>query len=272
MEIFQTTDLAKPEHHLWKVLVIGAPGVGKTSFAATAPDVAIAACETGVGSGLLTLAHVPGITAVVPTTFMDLRSICYDTFEPFRKKQTRALDSLTAMTKSFVKDHVLATFPTKNAKEASRRQAGVPTGFDFGDIAETVRTLLTKLLAIPSHLIVTALPKTEKDETGSILSILPDLPGGLAMGAPAMFDTVLHLKTRKLLKDPRDPKSTFLERYFITGGDAVHVGKDRNSAGGKSFLDAEEIFVPPDPKTGFEGRGTFPQLYAKILAGHKAAQ
>jgi AAA domain len=245
--------------------------VGKTEWASTAKDVAIAACETGVGSGLLTLAHKPGVMAVVPATFMDLRSICYDTYAPFQKKQARALDSLTAMTKSFVKDHVLANFPPRNQKEAIRRQAGVPVGLDYSDIADTVRTLLTKLLSINAHIIVTALAKTEKDDNGAVVSIGPDLPGQLGTGAPAMFDSVLYLKTRKILKDRNDPKSLVVERYFVTGSDGIHNAKDRNSAGGKSFLDPEEIFVPPDPKTGFEGRGTFPQLYAKILAGHKAA-
>src|SRR5438552_2613676 len=125
METFFTTELARPEKHHWVVLVIGAPGTGKTTWAATAPDPAIAACETGVGSGLLTLAHKPEVMAVVPTTFLDLRSVCYDTFEPFRNKQTRVLDSLTAMVKSVIKDHVLASFPARNPKEAARRQAGV---------------------------------------------------------------------------------------------------------------------------------------------------
>jgi len=253
------------------VLVIAAPGVGKTTWAATAPDAAIAACETGVGSGLLTLAHNPNVLAVVPTTFVDLRSVAYDTFLPFQKKQTRVLDSLTAMTKSFVKDYVLSAFQPRNQKEAARRQAGILTGFDYSDQADTVRTLLTKFLSINAHIIVTALPKAEKDSDGNVISILPDLPGALAMGAPAMFDSVLHLKTRKILRDPKDPKSAYVERYFITGSDNMHVAKDRNSIAGRSFLDHEEIFVPPDPKTGFEGRGTFPQLYAKILAGHSAA-
>lgn len=220
---------------------------------------------------MLTLAHKPGVLAVVPTTFVDLRSICYDTFEPFRKKGARALDSLTAMTKSFVKDHILAAFPPRNPKEAARRQAGVLTGLDYSDLGDTVRTLLNKFLSIDAHIVVTALEKTEKTDEGVVTGIGPDLPGQLFLGAPALFDTVLYLKSRKVLKDPRDPKSAYLERYFITGNDGVHIGKDRNSAGGKSFLDLEEVFIPPDPKTGFEGRGTFPQLYAKILAGHSAA-
>jgi len=269
---FYTTELGKPEKHRWKVLVVGRAGMGKTEWAATAPDVAIGACETGVGAGLLTLAHKPHIMAAVPTNFVDLRSICYDTFAPFQKKGTRAIDSLTAMTKSFVKDHILQSFPPRNPKEAIRRSAGVPVGLDYSDIADTVRTLLNKFLAIDAHIIVTALEKVEKTDEGVITAIGPDLPGQLFLGAPALFDSCLYLKSRRVLKDPRDPKSAYLERYFITANDGIHIGKDRNSAGGKSFLDQEEVFVPPDPKTGYAGRGTFPLLYTKILAGHAAAQ
>jgi hypothetical protein len=266
LDTFFTSELAEPSKHRWKVLIIGAPGSGKTTWAATAIDPAIAACETGVGSGLLTLAHNPGVMAVVPASFVDLRSVAYDTFLPFQKKQTRVLDSLTAMTKSFVKDHVLTAFSPRNQKEAARRQAGILTGFDYSDVADTVRTLLTKFLSIDAHIVVTALPKTEKDDAGNIISILPDLPGALAMGAPAMFDSVLHLKTRKVIRDPKDPRSAKIERYFITGADNIHVAKDRNSVNGRSFLNQEEIF---DPETG---QGTFTDLYSKILNGHKAAQ
>jgi hypothetical protein len=266
LEAYFTTELATPEKHRAKILIVGKTGVGKTRWAATAPDVGIAACETGVGNGSLTLAHIEGVLKADPQNFLDFRSICLDTFEPFRKKQSIALDSLTYMTKSFVKDHCLANYPPRNQKEAMRRQAGVPTGFDWADISDTTRTLLDKLLHQNKHIIVTALEKIEKDENGAPLFIGPDLPGQLFLGAPAMFDTVLYLKTRKILKDPRDPKSVYIQRYFVTGNDGLHVGKDRNSSGAKSFLDPEEIF---DLETG---QGTFPYLYAKILAGHKASQ
>lgn len=216
-----------------------------------------------MGNGLLTLAHQPGIVAATPTSFIDFRALCYNTFEPFRDKQSIALDSLSYMTKSFIKDHVLMNFPSRNNKEALRRQAGVPTGFDYSDIADVTRTLLDKLLHQDKHVIVTALEKVEKDDAGNPATIGPDLPGQLFLGAPALFDTVLYLKVRKVLPDPRNPKSAYLQRYFITGNDGLHVGKDRNSKGGKSFLEAEEVF---NPETG---QGTFTALYSKILAGHK---
>lgn len=247
--------------------MVGRPGTGKTSWLSTVPGIGIAACETGHGKGTLSIAHTAtGIDYAEPTSFTDFRSICLDTFEGFQKKPAVGLDSLTYMTKSFIKDHVLANFPAKNRSEAMRRSAGVPTGFDYGDMASVTTGLLNSLLAQHKHVIVTALEKNVKNSEGDIIGCGPDLPGSLADGAPAMFDSVLYLKVRKVLKDPRDPKSVKFERYFVTGNDNFHVGKDRNSDKFKSFLDYEEVF---DPETG---RGTFTALFKKILAGHDAAR
>lgn len=239
------------------------PGIGKSTWAATAPDVGIAACEPGEGSGTLSIVKA-GVDFVEPKSFADFRSICYDTFAPFQKKRTIALDSLSYMVKSFIKEHVLTSFPAKNPREAMRRQAGIPSGFDFGEISEVTRNLLNALLGQKKHIVVTALAKYEKDDNGVITRIKPDLPGALGDAAAAMFDSCMYLKVRKLLKDPRDPKSAYMQRYLITQADSVHLAKDRNNSG-KPFLSQEEIF---DKETG---QGSFPDLLNKILAGHQAA-
>jgi hypothetical protein len=169
------------------------------------------------------------------------------------------------MVKSFIKEHVLTSFPAKNPREAMRRQAGIPSGFDFGEISEVTRNLLNALLGQKKHVVVTALAKYEKDDNGVITRIKPDLPGALGDAAAAMFDSCMYLKVRKLLKDPRDPKSAYMQRYLITQADSVHLAKDRNNSG-KPFLSQEEIF---DKETG---QGSFPDLLNKILEGHAASQ
>lgn len=206
-----------------------------------------------------------GVNYVEPSNFVDFRSICLNTFDKFQPLESIGLDSLTAMTRTFIKDHVLANFPAKNSREALRRQAGVPVGFDYGDIAAVTQALLSQLINLPKNIVVTALEKATKNDDGVITSIGPDLPGQLSDGAPAMFDSVLYLKVRKVLRDPKDPRSVFFERYFVTGNDGFHIGKDRNSDKFKSFLSPEEVF---DPERQL---GTFPILFDKILAGHSAA-
>ena len=82
-----------------------------------------------------------------------------------------------------------------------------------------------------------------------------------------MFDTTLYLKVRTVLRDPKDARSKFEQRYFVTGNDGIHVAKERNSSAFNptKFLDTEEVFDP------IRGIGTFPALLAKILAGHQAS-
>lgn len=263
MEVKNTKNLVEPSTLHWKVLIVGRPGVGKSTWLSGAPNLLVAACETGHGSGLLSVAH-SGVDYVEPKTFADFRSLCLDTFVGGQGKQSVGLDSLTAMAKGFIKDHVLASFPPRNRSEAMRRQAGVMTGFDYSDVADVTKTLLNQLLSQNKNIVVTALEKTEKDENGVVTAVLPDLPGALATSAAAFFDTVMYLKVRRILKDPRDPRSAIMERYFITGGDGVHVAKDRNSVNSKSILSQEEVF---DPITN---RGTFSDLFGKIVAGHQA--
>lgn len=260
MDLRNTKDTVKPENYNWKVLLVADAGLGKTTFVGTAPDVGIAACEPGEGGGTLSIVKA-AVDFVEPRTFADFRSICYDTFVPFQKKRTIALDSLSYMVKSFIKDHVLTAFPAKNPREAMRRQAGIPSGFDFSEISEITRNLLNALLAQKKHIVVTALAKYEKDDNGIIIRVKPDLPGALGDACAAMFDSVLFLKARKLLKDPRDPKSAYVQRYFITQTDNVHLAKDRNNSG-KPFLAPEEIFEKES------GVGSFPFLLDKILKGH----
>lgn len=266
MEAKLTSEIITAEGYSWKVLVVAKPGVGKTTWVGTAPDVGVAACETGEGSGALSLSHAQGVLFAEPKNIVDFRAICYDTFAPFQKKRSVALDSLSYMTKTFIKDHVLASFPAKNSREAMRRQAGVPVGFDYGDMAEVTRGLLNNLIAQKKHVIVTALEKNEKNDDGLVTAIGPDLPGALFNGAPGMFDTVLYMKVRKRLLDPKDPRSVIHERYFVTGNDGLHISKDRNGQLGTSFLAPEEVF---NPKTG---EGTFTYLLKKILDGHAAAK
>ena len=263
MDVRNTRDTVKPENYNWKVLLVADAGLGKTTFVGTAPDVGIAACEPGEGGGTLSIVKA-GVDFVEPRTFADFRSICYDTFGPFQKKRSVALDSLSYMVKSFIKEHVLTAFPAKNPREAMRRAAGIPSGFDFGEIAELTRNLLNALLAQKKHVLVTALAKYEKDDNGIIIRVKPDLPGALGDACAAMFDSVLFLKSRKLLRDPRDPRSAYIQRYFITQTDNIHLAKDRNNSG-KPFLNAEEIF---DKDTGV---GSFPDLLNKILTGHATA-
>jgi hypothetical protein len=80
-----------------------------------------------------------------------------------------------------------------------------------------------------------------------------------------MFDFVLRLRTRSLLRNPLDAKSRYSQRYFQTNQQPGIIAKCRAQVDKKPLLDAEEIF---DLETG---QGGFPSLLAKIVAGYQSA-
>ena len=75
MQIKNSKELIQPDKLRLKILVYGNPGTGKSLFASTAPDPGFLACETGAGSGILTVAE-KGIDYVEPTSFNDIDEFC----------------------------------------------------------------------------------------------------------------------------------------------------------------------------------------------------
>lgn len=229
-----------------------------------AKNIGVAAGETGQGCGLLTIAS-KDIEYVLPESLEELEAFCKGGV--FKDKEALGLDSLSDMNRTFVKDAALKIPRTRG--ESAKRNKGVPELDDYGVMAEITRKLLRTLISQDKHIIVTATEsyKGPDPETGQGETLIgPELPGQMFTGSAAMFDTVLRLRTRQKLRDPRDAKSRYTERYFITQPDGQGtIAKCRNAVNGKLLLDKEEIF---DPATG---QGTFEYLLAKILKGYTDA-
>lgn len=262
LKIHNSRELINPENYRAKVLVISQPGGGKTTWAATAPNPGFAACEQGLGKGLLSIANM-GVDFVEPENERELDSICSG--QIFKDKDTLVIDSGSEMCRTFIKDAALAIPRRQGASE--KRSKGVPELDDYGVMAEIFRRLMQKLINQPKHIIVTAGMRiqTPNLETGiGQFLIGPDLPGQLFLGAPAMFDLVLQLRTRQVNKVKGDAKTRYSQRYFITQPDNTHIAKCRaNKLGNVPLLDVEEIF---DYEAGL---GTFPFLLNKILTGYR---
>jgi hypothetical protein len=257
-------DLVRPDTLKLKVLIYAPPGVGKTYWAGSAPDPGFAACETGHGSGLLTLAG-KNVDYVEPVCLADLEALA--TGQIFKDKQTIVLDSLTSMTRTFVKDAALAIPRSKG--ESLKRKNGVPELDDYGMMGEMTRRILNRLLDLDKHIIVTAqekikLPDAETGQGDTI--ICPDLPGEMAVGSTGMFDFVFRLRARQVLKDPKDAKSKITQRYLLTQNDGMgSIAKCRPNNASVPFLD-KEILI--DINTG---AGLFPDVLNKVLAGYANA-
>lgn len=273
LKLNNTRNLVSPENFRLKMLIFGFPGVGKTTFEATANNpekgrkLLLGVSETGHGRGLLSIAQ-SGVD------FCELNG--YNDFEefvssPFPQYQVRGLDSLSWANKSFIKDKALSMPRAKG--ESQKRALGVPELDDFGTMGELTRKLVQRMIDQPQHVVVTAglrVDRPDADNGGETL-VGPDLPGQMFLGSTAMFDLVLCLRTRSVLRDPRDAKSRYTERYFLTENTGGILAKNRLSVSDKglSFLPSEVVFDQE------KGTGTFDwfldeaiKAYTKFLAEH----
>lgn len=241
------------------------PGTGKTTWVGTCPpeDTGIAACDFGTGSGLLPVVEKP-FEYIEPESLTDLEKFAKG--EVFPDKKILVLDNLSTMARTLVKDAALA-IPVSGS---ATRRYGVPDLKDYGTIAEMVRRIIIVLInANPTkHIIVTAHEKYdrpgENDAPGTESLIGPELSGQLFTAAPSMFDFVLRLRTRSLLRNPADAKSRYSQRYFQTAQQSGVIAKCRATVNKKSLLDNEEVFDIDS------GAGSFPALLNKIIAGYSA--
>lgn len=257
-----TKDLLDPEKFRLKVLCIAIPGTGKSTWAGTAPNPGFAACETGHGNGLASIATL-GIDYCTPESYKEFESFCSG--DVFKEKDTLVVDSLSAMAKTFIKDYAL-TFP-RGRGDTLKRKAGIPELDDYGVMGECTRRLLAKLLNLDKHVIVTCtlkMPQEANPEEGRVaMPGLPDLPGQMALAASAMFDATLIMRTRPALRDPKDAKSRYSQRYLMTQPTDQWAAKNRlGERYGQSFWADEEVF---DLKAGL---GTFPDLLNKVIKGY----
>lgn len=261
-----TRSYINPDTFRMVALIYGLPGVGKTSWIGTLPpaDTGIAACETGNGNGLLTIAD-RGFDCVEPSNLLELEKFCKG--EVFPDKKILVLDSLSAMTRTHIKEAVLKI--PRNSGNSPKRQAGVLELDDYGTLAELTRKLLVILTSAnpDKHIFVTATEKydrpNENDPPGTESLIGPDLAGQMFLGAPACFDFVFRLRTRPVLRTPGDAKSRYSQRYFLTQSVGGSIAKCRSNSNRRTLLDPEEIFDES------QGLGTFEYLLNKILSGYK---
>jgi hypothetical protein len=272
LEIKQTGALISPEALRLKVLIYGMHGSGKTTWTGTTPNPGIGVCETGWGKGLLSIA-ANNLSYTELNSYEDFTQFCSGTV--FKDKDTLVLDSLSEMFRTFIKDKALSIPRARG--ESAKRAAGVLELDDYGVIAELARKLIKRLLDQPKHIVVTSGLRIDKPdmESGQGETLVgPDLSGQMFLGSTAMFDIVLCLRTRTILRDPKDAKSREVERYFVTQSDGASgiIAKNRLSVTGLgSFLPREVIFNPK------EDMGTFSwflnqakEAYGKYIVEHPA--
>jgi len=258
LQVRNTHELINPDKFKWKALVFALSGMGKTEFVSDAPNPIIGACETGEGNGLLTVAR-KGLDYCEPADYTEFESFCGG--HVGKDKDSIVLDSLSAATQRFIKDKALSI--ARKQGDSGKRSIGIPELDDYGSMGELMRRAVNKLIDLDKHVFCTALMRFKEpseDNPGGQILIGPDLPGAMMLGSTAMFDTVMCLKTRAKLRDPKDPKSRYVERFFVTTSDGQGlITKCRSIVkGGAPILPAEIVW---NLETG---EGNLPWMLAKI--------
>jgi len=260
--IKKSQDLIDPENYRLKVLVSGLNGVGKTTFESTFPKLLVGACECGHGKGLASIAATP-FDYVELNSYADLDSFMSGAQAgPY---ESRALDSLTDASSTLIKDKAISIPRQKG--DTQKRSMGVPELDDYQVMGELTRKLVRKFIDLPKHVICTTGLRFEKPDENSVQGeplVGPNLPGQMFLGSTAMFDLVLQLRHRSVLADPKEAKSRYMQRYFITENQGGVLAKNRLSVGGgKSFLPTEVIFDPS------KNLGTFDYFFNSAIEAYK---
>lgn len=265
LEVQNTKNIIVPGKFRFVALIYGLPGTGKTSWVCSAPNPGVVACETGNGNGLLSVAD-RGLDFVTPSSYSEWETVCGGTL--FKDKETLIIDSISEMNRTFIKDYALSIPRTRG--DSPKRRLGVPELDDYGTMGELLRRTLRKVIdSNPTkNIIVTATEKYDRadPENGQAETLIgPDLPGAMMLGCTAMFDFVFRLRTRQKLRDPKDAKSRYIERYLLSQpdgqGSIVKCRGNKPDGSGTPLLAAEEVVET-------SGRGMVPFLLEKILKGY----
>lgn len=178
MEIQQTSD---QKILTLNMLVYGDPGVGKTSFIATANDVLIADTE----SGLLALRdrNIPYVGIKKWGDIIELYKYLKDEKHEYK---VVAIDTMTELTKKLVQE-------LEETGQFNNKTGGL-TLQGWGEVIKRIRNLVRGFRDLNISVIFTAHAQFESTDEGSKMR-LPMLQGKLPMEVAGMVDIVGYMTT-----------------------------------------------------------------------------
>ena len=254
LQIKSTKDLITPDMKLC-LCIHGLPKTGKTTMAGTLNDLTLQqdgrkslfiACETAEGGGTMVLNN-KDIDYVQPQTYPDFLA-ALQWLQTDTTYGGVILDNGSDYAKKFLLPYALSVPNNKEAHSQMLRLAGVPGRSDYQTMGNKGIADLNPFVALSAHpnpkvrkhIVFVTHSKERTDDNGIITSILPDLPGALALGVSGLFQTVGHLKKIRLpaTKDSQTgrPVPGGVRVVFDTKGSDVVLAGDRT----KLFPPAEE--------------------------------
>lgn len=221
-----------------KCLVYGAPGVGKTSLAATMPAPIFLSIEGGTttlrAKNIVRMygENQPDITYEIPVVeARDIKTVAefmrWIVSDGATQYQSVVIDSLSELTEVFLHSLRGISIDGRDGGKKDARQ-------DYGELYDRVIALARAIRDIPNkHVLVTAKLGTIKDPMGGVMKFGPAFEGQkLGQNIGYIFDSVYYMGVTQ----GEDGKPF---RYLQTQPTAQYEAKDR--VGGLEFYEAPHL-------------------------------
>ena len=175
-----------------KCLIYGEPGVGKTTFAATAPNVLFVDVEHGTNS-LLNSKEFNNVQVLSIKDWNDIEELYWELKAgALPEIETIVIDTISELQKLNM-DLLLR----ESAARDGRKDPYVPTQLDYKKNTEVVRRIMWAYRELDRHLIVTAHVKERQDEETSKVALSPDATPKLAGTLGGIVDIQGYLYVEK---------------------------------------------------------------------------
>jgi phage nucleotide-binding protein len=180
----EALDSRKKYHN---ILIYGESGVGKTTFASTAPRPILWLEAEG---GTHSIGDPEGIDIARVNGLEDYREALRFLHANPGKYETVVVDSITETQAAILKEimrAVKANDPTRDEFQ--------PLFSEWGKVTGVMREITRAFRDLPANTILTALTREDKDDLTGRMRVRPRLSPALAEEVPAFMDAVIYLYT-----------------------------------------------------------------------------
>ena len=217
-----------------KLLVVGAPGSGKTTLASCFPNPLIAAAEPGLMS--VADRDVPYVDVYDEATLLELKTVLKQSAEVREKTFGFPVDTLVIDTFDEVQRILIRERLRKTGNTAMQMQ-------DWGVLLEKQQSMVTGLRNLPMHVVITSHIKTLSDDESGSKWFGPSLQGGFGDQIAEYVDiSGVMIEKSENITDATGVH-TVTNRYLRTAKNKLYpFVKDRSNSLPTEFLVHPETF------------------------------
>lgn len=209
------------------VLVYGESGVGKTTFASTAPRPILWLESEG---GTASIGSKEGIDVAKVQGLETYREALYHLVNNPGDYKTVVLDSFTETQAGILKEIMKAA-----VQADSSRDEFSPLFSEWGRLTGVMREIARGFRDLPMHTVITALQREDTDELTGRVKVRPRLSPALADELPGFMDAVGYLYAKGNIVDAKalkeEGEAPEVERVMLLRPTVKHVAKLRAPKG-----------------------------------------